>query len=314
MRLMHAASRENYLTMTWCTIIFIKANDILHVILTKLNDLFRYLFVMSVLYNIVGDIWNARRKIITHPLYSPLEIQVSMATMKAVMWPACIKPRSDKRDFLSRGAVGGTTGRRVLIGLVDFQPSVAINAARIRATRRFRHADHRNRSGTDFFRAAPRNCVPVDRNSYTWHPDATLINQSARGTAGDSRVNCNRIPRAAVYDIPPAPPGDSAGQKVALIATGLITLSFVFIHLNYSNTIEIACSGRIQGIVVLYNIEFCGRCPKIYFTYETISWNLYLPKRSRLLSSVFVQRVEIVRQSWAWSDLCKYVLMMDTVK
>ena len=120
--------------------------------------------------------------------------------------------------------VGGTAGRRVLIGLVDFQPSVAINAARIRATRRFRHADHRNRSGTDFFRAAPRNCVPVDRNFlhiYIWHPDATLIEQNARGTAGDNRVNCNRISRAAVCDIPPAPPGDSAGQKIALIATGL---------------------------------------------------------------------------------------------
>ena len=56
---------------------------------------------------------------------------------------------------------------------------------------------------------------------YIWHPDATLIKQNARGTAGDNRVNCNRIPRAAMYDIPPAPPGDSAGQKIALIATGL---------------------------------------------------------------------------------------------
>ena len=57
--------------------------------------------------------------------------------------------------------------------------------------------------------------------SYIWHPDATLIKQNARGTAGDNRVNCNRIPRAAVYDIPPARPGDSTGQKIALIATGL---------------------------------------------------------------------------------------------
>ena len=57
--------------------------------------------------------------------------------------------------------------------------------------------------------------------SYIWHHDATLIKQNARGTAGDNRVNCNRIPRAAVYDIPPVPPGDSAGQKIALIATGL---------------------------------------------------------------------------------------------
>ena len=48
-----------------------------------------------------------------------------------------------------------------------------------------------------------------------------MIKQNARGTAGDNRVNCNRIPRAAVYDIPPAPPGDSAGQKIALIAMGL---------------------------------------------------------------------------------------------
>ena len=57
--------------------------------------------------------------------------------------------------------------------------------------------------------------------SYKWHPDATLIKQNARGTAGDNRVNCNRIPGAAVYDIPPAPPGDSSWQKIALIATGL---------------------------------------------------------------------------------------------
>ena len=49
-----------------------------------------------------------------------------------------------------------------------------------------------------------------------------MIKQNARGTAGDNRVNCNRIPRAAVYDIPPTPPGDSAGQKIALIATGLL--------------------------------------------------------------------------------------------
>ena len=48
-----------------------------------------------------------------------------------------------------------------------------------------------------------------------------MIEQNARGIAGDNRVNCNRIPRAAVYDIPPTPPGDSAGQKIALIATGL---------------------------------------------------------------------------------------------
>ena len=83
------------------------------------------------------------------------------------------KPRCDWRDFLSRDAVGGTAGRRVLMGLVDFQPSVAINAARIRAARL--HADHRNRSGTDFFRAALRNCVPVDRNflhvASRCHPD-----------------------------------------------------------------------------------------------------------------------------------------------
>ena len=46
-----------------------------------------------------------------------------------------------------------------------------------------------------------------------------MIKQNARGTAGDNRFNCNRIPRAAVYDIPPTPPGDSAGQKIALIAT-----------------------------------------------------------------------------------------------
>ena len=57
--------------------------------------------------------------------------------------------------------------------------------------------------------------------SYIWHPDATLIKQNARGTAADNRVNCNRIPRAAVYDIPPAPSGYSAGQKIALIVTGL---------------------------------------------------------------------------------------------
>ena len=59
--------------------------------------------------------------------------------------------------------------------------------------------------------------------SYIWPPDATLIKQNARGTAGDNLVNCKRIPRASVYDIPPAPPGDSAGQKIALIATGLKT-------------------------------------------------------------------------------------------
>ena len=53
--------------------------------------------------------------------------------------------------------------------------------------------------------------------SYIWHPDATLIKQNA----GHNRVNCNRISRAAVYDIQPGPPGDSAGQKIALIATGL---------------------------------------------------------------------------------------------
>ena len=118
--------------------------------------------------------------------------------------------------------VGGTAGCRVLIGLIDFQPSVAINAARIRATRRFRHADHRNRSGTDFFFAPRRRIVCMwTEISYIWHPDATLIKQNARGTAGDNRVNCNRIPHAAVYDIPPAPPSDSAGQKIALIATGL---------------------------------------------------------------------------------------------
>ena len=75
--------------------------------------------------------------------------------------------------------------------------------------------------GLIFF--APRRgivCLWTDI-SYIWHPDATLIKQNARGTAGDNRVKCNRIPRAAVYVIPPAPPGDSAGQKIALIATGL---------------------------------------------------------------------------------------------
>ena len=48
-----------------------------------------------------------------------------------------------------------------------------------------------------------------------------MIKQNARGTPADNRVNCNRKPRAAVYDIPPTPPGDSPGQKIALIATGL---------------------------------------------------------------------------------------------
>ena len=111
----------------------------------------------------------------------------------------------------------GTAGRRISIGLVA---SVAINAARIRATR-FHRSDHRNRSGTDFF--VPRRgivCLWKDI-SYIWHPDATLIKQNVRCTAGDNRVNCNRIPRVEVCDIPPAPPGDSAGQKIALIATGL---------------------------------------------------------------------------------------------
>ena len=94
-------------------------------------------------------------------------------------------------------------------------------AARIRATLRFHHADHRNRSGTNFF--APHHGIVClwTEISYIWHPDATLIKQNARGIAGDNRVNCNRIPRAAVYDILPAPPGDSAAQKIALIATGL---------------------------------------------------------------------------------------------
>ena len=50
-------------------------------------------------------------------------------------------------------------GLNDLIGLVDFQPSVAINAARIRTTRRVRHADHRNRSGTNFSRRAAELCA-----------------------------------------------------------------------------------------------------------------------------------------------------------
>ena len=49
--------------------------------------------------------------------------------------------------------------------------------------------------------------------SYICHPDATLIKQNALGTAGDNRFNCNRLPRVAVYDIPPALPDDLAGQK-----------------------------------------------------------------------------------------------------
>ena len=72
-----------------------------------------------------------------------------------------------------------------------------------------------------FFSHRTAELCACDRNFYIWHPDATLIKQNARGTAGDNRINCNRIPRAAVFDILPAPPGNSAGQKIALIATGL---------------------------------------------------------------------------------------------
>ena len=132
-----------------------------------------------------------------------------------------LKPRCDKRDFLSRGAIGGTAGRRVLIGLVDFQPSVAINAAQIRAHGNSATRITRIAVGSFFF--APRRGIVClwTENFYIWHPDATLIKQNASCTAGDNRVNCNRISRAAVYDIPPAPPGVSAGQKIALIAAGL---------------------------------------------------------------------------------------------
>ena len=70
--------------------------------------------------------------------------------------------------------------------------------------------------------------------SYIWHPDATSIKQNVRGTAGDNRFNCNRILRAAVYDVPPAPPGDSAGQKIALIATGLYCNPFITMSLAFS--------------------------------------------------------------------------------
>ena len=48
-----------------------------------------------------------------------------------------------------------------------------------------------------------------------------LAGLDALGPRHDNRVNCNRIPRAAVYDIPPALPGDSAGQEIALIERGL---------------------------------------------------------------------------------------------
>ena len=41
--------------------------------------------------------------------------------------------------------------------------------------------------------------VSVNWDINVWHPDATLIKQNARGTAGDNCVNCNRIPRPAVW-------------------------------------------------------------------------------------------------------------------
>ena len=77
--------------------------------------------------------------------------------------------------YVEAGDESIETGEKTPQSCYNFKPSVAINAARIRATRRFRHVDHRNRSGTDFFRAAPRNCVPVDRNflhmASRCHPD-----------------------------------------------------------------------------------------------------------------------------------------------
>ena len=63
--------------------------------------------------------------------------------------------------------------------------------------------------------------------SHIWHPDATLIKPNARGITGGNHVSCNRITHATVYNIPPAPPGDSVGQKIALIATGDYSAQFL---------------------------------------------------------------------------------------
>ena len=83
--------------------------------------------------------------------------------------------------------------------------------------------------GPIFSRRAAEMCACGQKFLTYGFPMPPWLSINARGTAGDNRVNCNRIPRAAVYDIPPAPPGDSAGEKIALIATGLKLLS-VSIH------------------------------------------------------------------------------------
>ena len=109
---------------------------------------------------------------------------------------------------------------RVLIGLVDFQPSVAINAVRIHATRRFRHADHRNRSGTFFLPRAAELCACGQKFlAYDIPMPPWLSKMRAVPLAIITSIATEY--RAAVYDILPAPPGDSAGHKIALIATGL---------------------------------------------------------------------------------------------
>ena len=51
-----------------------------------------------------------------------------------------------------------------------------------------------------FFFAPRRGIVCLwTEISYIWHPDATMTKQNVRGTAGDNRVNCNRIPRHSAH-------------------------------------------------------------------------------------------------------------------
>ena len=92
--------------------------------------------------------------------------------------------------------------------------------------------------------------------SYIWHPDATPNKQNARGTAGDNRFNCNRILRAAVYDVPPAPPGDSAGQKIALIATGLYCNPFITMSLAFREI------HSVHSANAFLNDQYCESTPK----------------------------------------------------
>ena len=144
------------------------------------------------------------------------------------------KPHCNYRDFLLHRVGCGFGGQGNLMGLVNFQPSVAINVARSRTAQQSFHVIPWNHSRTNFSGFTQWGCNALDTIfmfvslNWTEHLEVSPFKNMSIGT---------RIPLASSPATSPTPPSNLHHVKIVLMARGLHWVGQVICDMKFSHEV-----------------------------------------------------------------------------